>query len=100
MHLVAEQPYVKIERQVSSIDQKNIEHQRTIYLYTNKIVTKHREFAIRDVMDISYRLIGDKGGLLYIHTLRGVYSYIVKSSPIEFVQKYKSHFKNKPQHEK
>jgi len=94
MYLLAEQPYVKVERQVGSIDQQDIEYQRTIYLYDEKIVTQHREFSIQDVMDMSYRPIGSSGGLLYLHTLKGVYSYTVKSSPQSFISIFKEQMKN------
>ncbi|WP_244986999.1 hypothetical protein [Oceanobacillus caeni] len=73
-----------------------VEHQRTIYLYDNRIVTEHREFPIKDVLDISYRFIGGDGGLLYLYTSCGVYSYIVKSSPEDFVQTCKEHILNYP----
>ncbi|WP_156290041.1 hypothetical protein [Oceanobacillus salinisoli] len=96
MYLIAEQPYVKVERRVRSIEQVDIEHKRTIYLYSDKVVTERREFPMKDVMDISYRLIGGEGGLLYLHTSHGVYSYIVKSSPEEFVLKCKEHIKKNP----
>ncbi|MFD1852063.1 hypothetical protein [Oceanobacillus bengalensis] len=93
MYLIAEQPYIKVERRVTSIEQVDIEHERTMYLYNEKIITKHREFPIKDILDMSYRLVGVKGGLLYLHTSKGVYSYIVKSSPEHFIQMYKMHIK-------
>jgi len=86
MNLLAEQPYIKVERQVTSINQTEIEHVRKMYLYDEKIVTRHREFLIEEVMDMSYRPIGGSGGLLYIHTIRGVFSYTVKTSPEPFIQ--------------
>ncbi|PAV31644.1 hypothetical protein CIL05_03020 [Virgibacillus profundi] len=93
MYLLAEQPYIKVQREVNSIEQINIEHQRMIYLYDEKIVTQNREFPIEDVMDISYRFIGASGGLLYLHTSKGVFSYTVKTSPEQFVKVYKDHMK-------
>ncbi|WP_188456296.1 hypothetical protein [Virgibacillus oceani] len=89
MHLIAEQPYFKVERQVNSIEQKDIEHARTLYLYHDKIVTKYREFPIQDVLDITYRSVGDDGGLLYLHTSSGLYTYTVKSSPKKFIEAFK-----------
>ncbi|MGJ9459124.1 hypothetical protein [Oceanobacillus sp. CF4.6] len=91
MNLIAEQSYIKIVREVSSIDQIDIEQKRKMYLYKEKIVTQHREFSIEDIMDISYRFIGEDGGLLYLHTKYGVYSYIVKSSPAAFVEAFKEY---------
>ncbi|WP_249869526.1 hypothetical protein [Oceanobacillus saliphilus] len=100
MNLIAEQPYIKIVREVSSIEQIDVEHKRKMYLYEEKIVTKHREFSIDDVLDVSYRFIGGDGGLLYLHTNYGVYSYIVKTSPEAFVEAFKEYRKTLPHSER
>lgn len=91
MPLLAKQPYVKIIREVSSITQTNTEENRMLYLYSDKVVTKHREFSMEDITDMSYRSIGENGGLLYIHTSSGVFSYFMKTSPKEFVHVFKEH---------
>lgn len=88
MCLIAEQPYVKVEREITSIEQLKTEHERTIYLYTDKIVTQHREFSIKNVLDISYRTFGKEGGLLYIHTSGGLFTYTVKTSPQAFIDAF------------
>ena len=87
--LLAEQAYIKVIREVDSITQTNTEQERTMYLYEDKIVTKYREFSIEHVIDLSYRFIGKQGGLLYLHTNKGVFSYTVKSSPEKFVKAFK-----------
>ncbi|WP_405097824.1 hypothetical protein [Oceanobacillus sp. FSL H7-0719] len=87
--LLAEQAYYKIIREVDSITQRNTEQKRVIYLYEDRIATKYREFHIDHVIDISYRFIGKQGGLLYLHTNKGLFSYPVKSSPEEFVKAFK-----------
>lgn len=91
MRLIAEQPYIKIKREVSSIEQKEIELKRTLYLYDEKVVTEYREFLMKDVLDMSYRFIGESGGLLYLHTSKGVFSYTVKTSPEQFVKAYRDY---------
>ena len=93
MSLIAQHPYIKIERKVTSFEQFEIEHDRIIYLYNDKVVTQYREFPIKVVMDFSYREIANQGGILYLHTLQGVYTYIVKSSPIDFITAYRAYFK-------
>ncbi|MFZ0446874.1 MAG: hypothetical protein WAM95_20020 [Bacillus sp. (in: firmicutes)] len=93
MSLIAQHPYIKTERKVTSIEQFEIEHDRIIYLYNDKVVTQNREFPIKDVMDFSYREIANQGGILYLHTLQGVYTYIVKSSPEAFITAYRAYFK-------
>ena len=93
MSLIAQHPYIKTERKVTSIEQFEIEHDRIIYLYNDKVVTQNREFPIKDVMDFSYREIANQGGILYLHTLQGVFTYIVKSSPEAFITAYRAYFK-------
>ncbi|KGR80045.1 hypothetical protein [Ureibacillus manganicus] len=93
MSLIAQHPYIKTERKVTRFEQFEIEHERIIYLYTDKVVTQYREFPIMDVMDFSYREIANQGGILYLHTLQGVYPYVVKSSPEAFITSYRAYFK-------
>lgn len=93
MNLIAQHPYFKVERTVTITEQYEVEHNRIIYLYNDKVVTQHREFPINIVMDFSYREIANQGGILYLHTLQGVYTYIVKSSPEAFINAYRDYFK-------
>ena len=95
MKLLAEQPYIKIERHVDGLEQKNVESKRTLYLYDEKVVSRHREFPIKDVTDVSYRTVGPDGGMLYVHTNKGIYTYIVKSSPMDFINTFKDEIKYK-----
>lgn len=92
MDFIASQPYIKIERIVSSIEQKDIEHQRTLYLYHDRIVTQHRVFAIEDVLSVSEKRIGKDGGLLYIHTTKGLFSYTIQTSADTFIEAFEQHF--------
>ncbi|GAB2559236.1 hypothetical protein [Gracilibacillus alcaliphilus] len=90
MQIIAKQPYVKVIRQIRALEQKDTEEQRYLYLYKDKIVSKHREFPIEKVLDVTYRLTGEKG-MLYLHTLQGVYAYIITSSPESFIAAFKAH---------
>ncbi|GAA0607308.1 hypothetical protein GCM10009001_25760 [Virgibacillus siamensis] len=89
MKLLAEQPYIKVTRVVNSIEQKDVEEERVLYLYDETLVTEHRQFPIQDILDISYRTVGSSGGLLYLHTIKGVFSYTVKTSPEAFIRAFK-----------
>src|SRR5699024_10666114 len=68
------------------------EDRRMMYLYADKLVTKYREFPIDHVIDMSFRAFGTTGGLLYVYTSSGVFSYTVTSSPAEFIQAFKTYF--------
>lgn len=94
MSLIAVQPYVKVQREVGSLEQRRVEQERTLYLYEEKIVTQHREFPLHQVLDISYRKVGKEGGLLYLHTSRGVFPYTVKSTPVKFINAFKKQEKD------
>ncbi|WP_341323610.1 hypothetical protein NSQ62_09095 [Solibacillus sp. FSL H8-0523] len=93
MSLIAQHPYIKIERKVTGLEQYQIELNRIIYLYKDKVITQYREFPIKDVTDFSYRVIANEGGILYLHTIQGVFPYIVKSSPEAFITAYRAYFK-------
>lgn len=89
MKQLAVQPYYKVQREVSGTEQVTYEDDRNLYLYRDKIVTHYREFPIGDVFDMSFRPMGESGGLLYLHTKYGVYSYLVKEVPDDFIRAYR-----------
>ncbi|MNI23172.1 hypothetical protein D3C73_767470 [compost metagenome] len=89
MNWIAKQPYYKVERRITSLEQTTSVEHRIMYLYEERIVTKYREFAITEVFDLSYRALGPDGGLLYLHTQQGVYSYMVSTQPQSFIEAYK-----------
>lgn len=90
MDWIAKQPYVKVLREVSGLEQRKVQEQRFLYLYPDRIVTKYRSFPIQEVLDISYKNIAGKDGMLYLHTLSGVYPYLVTEAPQAFIEVYKS----------
>ncbi len=95
MKLLAVQPYIKVQRKITTIKQIKENDQREIRLYDDRVLTKYHEFLIEDVFDMSYRNIGEYGGLLYLHTVKGVYSYQVTSTPQDFIDTFKKTFKKK-----
>ncbi|WP_284140563.1 MULTISPECIES: hypothetical protein [unclassified Virgibacillus] len=92
--LIAIQPYVKIHREVNSVEQKHVEEHRVIHLYEDRIETEHRAFSVDDVWDVSYREFGWENGLLYLHTSKGVFSYQVKESPHSFIEAFQQNIKS------
>ncbi|PYZ94046.1 hypothetical protein CR194_00440 [Salipaludibacillus keqinensis] len=89
MKPLATQTYFKVQREVNSIEQKDIEYERTLYLYKDKLKTKYREFPSDKVFDMSFREMSSGEGLLFVHTSQGVFSYMVKSDPCEFIDAFK-----------
>ncbi|ULO05642.1 hypothetical protein H1230_21550 [Paenibacillus sp. 19GGS1-52] len=87
--VIAELPYYKVERAMTSFAQETLVHQRVMYLYETKIVSSYREFPILEVYDMSFRNIGEDHGILYLHTKQGVYPFTVKTVPTNFIQAFK-----------
>ncbi|WP_110929612.1 hypothetical protein [Bacillus massiliglaciei] len=85
----AVQPYFKIVREVTGLEQKTRKSYREMYLDDQKLVTKYREFPREKVLDMSFKRMGDSGGILYLHTDHGVYSYNVEEDPEEFMKAFK-----------
>ncbi|WP_444685037.1 hypothetical protein [Alkalicoccus luteus] len=89
MEPLASHPYYKVEREVTSIDQQNVEYERVMHLYEDKLVTHRREFPAEIIFDMSFRELGESEALLYVHTSRGVFSYQVKQDPTNFIEAFK-----------
>ncbi|MBD2871781.1 hypothetical protein [Paenibacillus arenilitoris] len=85
MKWIAEQSYYKVERVVTANSQEAIVQERHMRLYEHKLETRFREFPIRELFDLSYRQMGGEGGLLYLHTKQGVFSYTVHDDPAAFI---------------
>ncbi|MFD1039845.1 hypothetical protein ACFQ3N_15790 [Virgibacillus byunsanensis] len=89
MKLLVIQPYIKIQQEIIRNEKIETKQERNIHLYDEKITTRYREFSIEDVLDMSYRQVGGGGGLLYLHTSRGLFSYTVKESPEKLINAFK-----------
>lgn len=89
MKWIAIQSYFKIHRKVTSTEQTTRVHNRSMYLFEQKVITQYREFPIDEVFDMSYRKMGVEGGFLYLHTKQGVFPYTVRADPIEFITAFK-----------
>ncbi|MCM3129149.1 MULTISPECIES: hypothetical protein [unclassified Paenibacillus] len=89
MERLATQAYYKMLRKIEGIHMETIADERELILYSDKIVTKYREFPLEKVFDLSYKKVGEMDGLLYLHTQQGVYPYTVKENPEAFIQAVK-----------
>jgi len=94
--ILAIQKYIKVQREMDYINfkQKFIEEERNMYLYMDKIVTKHHEFPLNNIYDLSFKPFGKAGGILYIHTNNGVFTYNVDSDATEFINTFKQFQQN------
>lgn len=95
MKWVAQLPYYKIQREIKDGEQRSITCNRLMYLYKDRVVTRHREFPIKDILDMSYRSMGGLEGMFYLYTSKGVYTYLVECDPESFIHTFKEQQMNK-----
>ncbi|MDP4550606.1 hypothetical protein Q9251_06900 [Alkalihalobacillus macyae] len=89
MDIIFSQPFVVVERKIERTGQRTVEEEHTIELYVDRIRAGQEDFALGDVFDVSYRFTSSLYGFLYLHTNRGVVSYIIKKDPSIFIEEYK-----------
>ncbi|WP_338754515.1 hypothetical protein [Bacillus sp. FJAT-52991] len=87
--LYATQPYIITSRQIERGQQKISQTEEYLHLYQDKVITASHEFQIIEVHDMSFRLLSANYGFFYLHTIRGVFAYVVTSSPHDFIDAYK-----------
>lgn len=85
MKILAKHPYIKVIREVTKLEKKETKENRELILYPNKLTTRHREFQIESLIKVATRKIGKDGGLIFIHTRSGLFSYTVEQIDENFI---------------
>lgn len=89
MKVIANLPYITVTRNIEENIIYHKEEQHKITLSTSEISTSFETFLLKDVLDISYRIISSDIGFLYLHTTRGMYSFQMRSNPEQFIEEFK-----------
>ncbi|MCA1056842.1 hypothetical protein LCM10_17905 [Rossellomorea aquimaris] len=89
MNWICSQAYMKKERLIEDNQQLTVEKEEYLYLYEDRIVTPKRSFTLPQVLDITKKHLSARYTFLYLHTIEGVLTYIVKSSPDLFISHYR-----------
>ncbi|TMU85969.1 hypothetical protein FGG79_12330 [Bacillus sp. BHET2] len=79
---------MKTERRIEDNQQFTVETEEYLYLYKDRIVTPTKSFIIKDVMDVTSKPLSAYYTFLYLHTIEGVWTFVVKSSPEQFISHY------------
>jgi hypothetical protein len=86
--LLCSQPIVWKTRTIQNNQQFYIEEQSSIDLYQNEVVTPFETISIENIFDVSFKEFSNTSGLLYLHTNRGVKTYMVKESPSTWMETF------------
>ena len=93
VEVIANLPYITVKRNIEENILFHREEQHNITLSTSAIewgaYGVPETFLIKDVLDISYRIISKEIGFLYLHTTRGMYSFQMRSNPEQFIKEFK-----------
>lgn len=85
MEIIAKHPYIKVIREVTGLEKTETKDKRELKLYQTKLTTRHREFNIEELVNVAVREIGEDGGLIFIHTTSGLFSYTVEIIDEKFI---------------
>lgn len=72
--------YIKTRR-IENNQQCYVEHKEFLELYKDGVVAPSETFALHEVHDVSYKALSGTYGFLYLHTIRGVRTFMVKEHP-------------------
>ena len=58
-------------------------------MYDDRITTASDIFYLQDILDITFKNMSGMKGFLYLHTTRGVYSFLTNAKPDRLIEVYK-----------
>lgn len=88
MDILSTQIYYITDRTIHWNEQLYIESEYSLLLSRELIKTNSHTFSFTDVLDISYKPMSDNKGILYLHTIQGVFSFYIKTTPYVFIEVY------------
>src|SRR5699024_4709543 len=86
---IEKQPYIKVIREIGSVEKTSYKDKRNLYLYKDKLVTAYRTFNLENVLDIAYKDITVKSRILIVQINHGVYSYMLETSSSSYISAFK-----------
>lgn len=87
--MLCSQIYLTVHRKIENNEQKYEENEELIRIYEDKLTTASDYFQLKDILDISFRNFSATKGFLYLHTTRGVYSYVTDNEPNQLIKIFK-----------
>ncbi|ALC83680.1 MULTISPECIES: hypothetical protein [Bacillus] len=88
MKILASHRCFEVRQEIGWVEKRTVESSFDINLFEDGIAVKADKYPLESVWDVSYRKKGNFG-FLYLHTSRGVRSYLIKEAPDDFINAYK-----------
>lgn len=87
--------YYVVTRKIDYSGQLSIEIEKKLILDEDKITSGEQIFPLNTIYDISYKQSINTYKILYLHTNHGVYSFVIKDDPEEWIELIKEKINNK-----
>ena len=81
--------YYVITRKIDFNEQVIEETQKDLTFDQDKITSAEQIFPLHTIHDISYKQSINKYKMLYLHTNQGVFSFVIKDNPTEWIARIK-----------
>ncbi|MBA2174616.1 hypothetical protein H0266_06795 [Halobacillus locisalis] len=88
--MIYSQPVIHKKRVIENNRQYYLEEHLSLDLYDDQVLTPTESIDLRDLHDVSYKSFSGDQGLLYLHTNKGVRTFLVQHSPIKWIEAVKS----------
>ncbi|WP_252311639.1 hypothetical protein [Sinobaca sp. H24] len=85
---LVEQDTVFIEQKIEWLEKKRIKHVSSLCLYDDRIESDQHVYYLEDIFDLSYRWSEEQIGFLYVHTVFGIRTFHIHSSPEKFISTF------------
>lgn len=85
--------YFVITRKID-LNMQIIEEEKNLILWSDKVTSEEQTFLLKAIHDISFKPSRNQYKILYLHTNRGVFSFVVKDNPEEMIRLIKSRLKD------
>jgi len=89
--VLAKHRYITFRREIDHFNFKQVNHEEPhdVVLYEDKIETHEKAYPIRNIFDLSYKMLSAEYGFFYLHTSSGVVSLHIKEPPDEFIKEFR-----------
>lgn len=80
--------YTVVKRSIQNFQQQDKAFHYLLSLSKTSLTSSTHHFQLAELFDISYRPYTNGQGFLYLHTIKGVFSFLISTNPANFIATY------------
>ncbi|ELK47613.1 hypothetical protein QRD89_05155 [Halobacillus sp. ACCC02827] len=88
--MICSHPVYWKERKIENNRQVYIEHEAVLELFEDRVQAPDEQFTMDQIHDVSYRGLSETYGFFYLHTIKGVRTFIVKETPLHWIEAFRT----------